>query len=369
MREFMRNKYVVFVFQCFMVALGAFIMGFAFRTFFTPSSITPSGFSGLAKIISYLLARINILLSPSIIFIIINIGCFVLAILMFGVRFSALSTIGILSYSLFMEVAYLPNIPTDDLLLTAIIGGALLGAGLGITFRFGGSTGGSDIVAMALNKKFPKIKTGQCQFCINMLVLVLSIIAYGLDLALYVFIAMFISGQVTDIILNGIKTVRAIYIICTKDEEISKKIMTAFGQGVTKLDATGMFSHQDRKMLLALVSTHQAPFVKNLVMQIEPNAIVFSTSVTEAMGEKAFLKVKEQEKIKSVRTTIKSKLKLKRKEFDEIKAMKKLKKKTFHLSGSKSQPAIIDFDAFVSEPENETLVIKEEKQKSPKTKK
>ena len=364
MKDFVKNKYVIFVFQCFMVAFGAFIMGFAFRTFFIPTGITPSGFSGLAKIISDLLAKINILLSPSIIFIIINIGCFILAILMFGLKFSILSTVGILSYSLFMDVAYVESVATiieSEYLLTAIIGGAIMGIGYGITFRFGGSTGGSDIVAMALNKKFPKIKTGQCQFCINLLVLVLSIIAYGLDLALYVFIAMFISGQVTDIILNGIKTVRAIYIICTKDEEISKKIMTAFGQGVTKLDATGMFSHQDRKMLLTLVSTHQAPFVKNLVMQIEPNAIVFSTSVTEAMGEKAFLKVKEQEKIKSVRTTIKSKLKLKRKEFDEIKAMKKLKKKTFHLQGEKPKPAIIDFDTFVSEAD-EAKIAEHEKE-------
>ena len=364
MKDFVKNKYVIFVFQCFMVAFGAFIMGFAFRTFFIPTGITPSGFSGLAKIISDLLAKINILLSPSIIFIIINIGCFILAILMFGLKFSILSTVGILSYSLFMDVAYVESVATiieSEYLLTAIIGGAIMGIGYGITFRFGGSTGGSDIVAMALNKKVPKIKTGQCQFCINMVVLLLSIVCYGLDLAFYVLIAMFISGQITDIMLNGIKTVRAVYIICSREEEISKKIMTTFGQGVTKIDATGMFSHQEKSVLLALVATHQAPFVKNIVMQIEPNAIVFSTSVTEAMGEKAFLKVKEKEKISSLATTIKTKIKLKRKDFDQIKDIKKLKKKTFHLQGEKPKPAIIDFDTFVSEAD-EAKIAEHEKE-------
>ena len=194
-----------------------------------------------------------------------------------------------------------------------------------------------------------------------MVVLLLSIVCYGLDLAFYVLIAMFISGQITDIMLNGIKTVRAVYIICSREEEISKKIMTTFGQGVTKIDATGMFSHQEKSVLLALVATHQAPFVKNIVMQIEPNAIVFSTSVTEAMGEKAFLKVKEKEKISSLATTIKTKIKLKRKDFDQIKDIKKLKKKTFHLQGEKPKPAIIDFDTFVSEAD-EAKIAEHEKE-------
>lgn len=295
-KELFKNKYVSFIFQAILTALGAFIMSVGFKSFYIPNKITPGGFSGLSTIFSDLIFDgTGTYISPSIFYIIFNIALFGIALYAFGFRFTFLTLIGTLCYSIFMEYNPVPAFNTKDLILAAIIGGAIYGIGCGFVFRLGSSTGGSDIVALSLNKKYPKIKPGQCNLIINAIVLTLSVIVYkNLELALYTIIAVFASSMVTDKILNGIKTVRAVYVICTKDVEISNEIMRRFNQGVTRVDAEGMYSQQERKILLCLVSTYQAPFIKNIVTAIEPNAMIFSTSVNEAVGEKAFLKAKKQ---------------------------------------------------------------------------
>jgi uncharacterized membrane-anchored protein YitT (DUF2179 family) len=294
-KEFFKNKYILFIFHALLTVLGAFVMSIAFKVFYIPNEITPGGFSGLATIFSYLLGNIGLQISPSIIYIILNIVLFVIALLCFGFRFTFLTLIGTIGYSVFMDYNPIPPQFMEDTMLASIIGGVIYGIGCGFVFRLGSSTGGSDIVALSVNKKFPKIKPGQVNLILNCIVLLLSFIVYkNLELTLYTIIAVVVSSTVTDKILNGIKTVRAVYIICTKDEEIAKKIMNRFNQGVTRIDVEGMYSQKDKKMLLCLVSTYQAPFIKSIVTDIEPTAIVYSTSVSEAVGEKAFLKAKKQ---------------------------------------------------------------------------
>lgn len=297
-KEFFKNKYVSFILQCILTAVGTFIMSIAFKCFFVANNITPGGFSGLATIVPDLFSKVGVNLNPSIVYILLNVVLFIVALLSFGYKFTALTIVGAVTYSLFIEYNPIPNFTpnmTGSLTLVAIIGGAISGIGIGLLFRLGASTGGSDIIALSINKKFPKIKTGQCHLIINALVILLSVIVYkNLELALYTIIAIFVSSTMTDKILSGIKTVRAVYIICSKDQEIADKIMEHFHQGVTRIDAEGMYSQQEKKLLLCLVSTHQAPFIKSVVTKIEPNAIVYSTSVNEAVGEKAFLKAKKQ---------------------------------------------------------------------------
>lgn len=295
MKDFFSNKYVKFFIQAVLTAVGTFIMSTAFKVFYTPNGITPSGFSGLATIISYLFGTVDIQLSPSIIFILLNVVLFVIALFSFGIRFTCLTLVGVLTYSCFMDINPIPAFYSENLVLVAIMGGAIFGLGCGLLFRIGASSGGSDVVALALNKKFPKIKTGQCHLMINAIVLLLSLIVYkNLELTLYTVIGIVMGSIMTDKVLSGVKTVRAVYIICTQDDLIANKIMKRFNQGVTRIDVEGMYSQKNMKILLCLVSTYQAPFIKNMVTEIEPTAIVYSTSVNEAVGEKAFLKAQKQ---------------------------------------------------------------------------
>jgi len=289
-RNLTRNKYMRFAIQVVAIMLGCFIMGLGYSSFYLPNSITPSGFFGLATIFSTLFARADIIISPSIIYILMNVILFFIALRFFGWKFTLLTIIGVASYSLASDYASIPSLTSNDALLSALLGGAFMGCGVGIVMRFGGSTGGSDIVALLINKYKPNFKTGTCSFVVNVIVLILSILVYGMNSTLYAIISIFVSGRLTDFMLNGTKSARAYYIICDKDEEIASAILKTFQRGVTRINVEGVFSNKQKKMLVVLIANHQAPHMKEIVKQIDPRAFVYSTGVREALGESMFMK-------------------------------------------------------------------------------
>lgn len=289
-RSLSNNKYMKVVIQVIAIIVGCFIMGLGYRSFYLPNSITPSGFLGLATIISALLARANVMLSPSIIYILMNVILFILALRYFGWKFTLFTVIGVFAYSLAVDYAAIPGFTSNDILLSSILGGAMMGIGVGIVMRFGGSTGGSDIVALLINKFKPNFKTGMCGFCVNVIVLTLSIIVFGMNATLYAIVAIFVSGTLTDVMLNGTKSARAYYIICDKDEEIASAILKTFRRGVTRISVEGVFSNKQKKMLVVLITNHQAPRMKSIVKEIDSSAFVYSSEVHEAIGESMFMK-------------------------------------------------------------------------------
>ncbi len=329
MKKIKSNKYLKFAFQIITIIAGCFVMGAAYNCFYTPNSITPSGFMGLSTIISTLLSWANINISASIIYLIINVFLFVISLKLFGWRFGVLTLVGIGAFTLASEFATIPPliIISDEPLLQAIIGGALAGTGCGIVFRAGGSTGGSDIVAVILNKYFPKIKTGYCGFIVGAVIVVLSMIINGVALGFYAMIGIFINAKATDMVLDGSKSVRAFYIICDKDKEVSEKILNTFHRGVTRLNVEGAFSNKEKRMLLCLVTNEQAPAMKSIIKEADPNSFVFSTSVKETLGESFFLREasERKNKIRNASPTIKNNNKYKLKNKYKFSRKNKLK--------------------------------------------
>lgn len=286
------KKQTKFVMSILEVMFGAALMGLAFATFYAQQGITPSGFSGLAAIISDLIGISW--LTPAIIYFAINVILFIVTFRFFGWRFALLTVVGVLTYTIAMEYCTIPlgfegNGDNGSRLLCAIIGGAIHGIGAGITFRAGGSTGGSDFVVLLINRYFPRIKTGQCQLAINIIIICLSFAKYG-ALGLYSVIIAYVVAKMTDVVLDGTNAVRAFYIICDKDEEVAERILQTFHRGVTKLNAEGAFSHKHKAMLLCLVTNYQAGAMKSIIKEVDPNSFVFSTSVRESLGEPFFVR-------------------------------------------------------------------------------
>ena len=328
-----KDKNFRFVWQIVMVAIAGIIGGFAFCSFFQPAGIIPTGLSGLAQIIHNLFERSGVYLATSLIYLIINIVLFVFAIKMFGLKFILLTLVGLATYTLSMEFLAIPAITSQahDILLYSIVGGALYGFGVGLAYRYGGSTGGSDILAVILNKYFPKFKRGVCILFINLFVIILTIITSGLSTALYAIIVSVISSWGTDFILDKIKKVRAFYIICEKDEEISQALLNEYHRGVTKLNGEGMFSKKEKSILLTLIPDVQNEDLRAIVQKIEPNEIVFSNVVSETYGDGNFLKEQSifKNKIQKSNSLLKSKIKLTknnikntRKKFKKLRSIK-----------------------------------------------
>ncbi len=290
MKNILSNKYFKFAAQIAYILAGCVVMGIAYNCFFAPNSITPTGFMGLSTIITTLLARADIVFSPSIIYLCINVILFLIALKFFGWRFGILTVIGILGFTVATEFIVIPELISSEPLLAVFVGGAMNGVGCGIVMRAGGSTGGSDIVAIILNKYFPNMKTGTCSFIISAIVVILSMIVNGVALGLYAIIGIFLSGKALDLVLDGSKSVRAFYIICDKDKEVAERILQTFHRGVTRIDVEGAFSNKEKKMLLCLVTNQQAPAMKSIIKEVDPNSFVFSTTVRETLGESFFLR-------------------------------------------------------------------------------
>lgn len=329
------NKQSILKFSCqiLVMIVAGIIGGSAFKTFFESVGIIPTGVSGLSLIIHNLFARGNINIPTSVIYLTINSTIFLTALKVFGWRFLLLSGIGIGSYTLAMQFGDLNSLinktsesTSDLLLLYSIVGGMIMGLMIGLALRYGGSTGGSDIAGALLNKFFPKIKTGYFLLGINAIVIILSVATTGsFVIGLYVLVSTIISSMATNLVLDDSKRVVAFYIICDKPEAIAEAILDKFHRGVTKLDAQGMFSQKEKTMLLSLVPKGQAHEMKKLVNEIDYNAFVFSSTVTETLGDGNFMKEASifKNKVLEAKETLKSDKLLSRK----IKPKKILKKK------------------------------------------
>ena len=329
------------IMQILLVSVVAMVAGASFKNFFASSdfagtgSIIPTGFSGLAEIIRRGILLLGADVPTAAIYLAINIILFAFAFKIMGWKFLLLSGIGMGFYTVgmqFIEIPALVEAIAHDKLLACVVGASISGLCVGVAIKFGGSTGGSDIAGIIINRYFPKIKTGYCLLMINAVVLTLSIIVGGIQTGLYALVVAVVNAVATNIVLDGSKRVMAFYIICDKDEQIAEAILQKYHRGVTRLEAVGMFSKKGKAMLLCLVPNDNAREMKKLVNDIDENAFVFSAPVTETVGDGNFMKEMSvfKNKVRKATKSIKSKKKFLR--HQNIKQLKlQRKQKTYGL--------------------------------------
>lgn len=304
-KEIKTRDVLKFLLIALCVAIVGFVGGCIFKTFFESQGIIPTGMGGLALIIHNLIFKTGANIPTSVIYLSLNLLVFAFAFKCLGWKFLLLSGVGMGSYALAMQFGFIEAIAlsTDDKLLFAILGGILGGLCVGLALRLGGSTGGSDVLGALLNHKFPKLKTGYCLLAFNIFVLLLSVITGGIQTGLYALLVSLLSSIATNFVLDSSKSVVAYHIVCDKSEEISKAIMNKYHRGVTEVDVFGAYSNTNKKMLLVLIPSRQAIEMKKVVSSIDNSAFVFSSLVTETIGQGNFMK--ENSKLKSKLTNFK----------------------------------------------------------------
>ena len=272
-----------------MVVLGTLIMGFSFSVFLEPNSISVGGFSALAMVINTLFGKVGINAIPtSAIYLVLNIGLYALALKTLGRKFAIKSLVGILSFSLGMEIFNLINFNiTYELFVSAIFGGAIMGVGVGLVVRFGGSTGGSDMIASIIKNKKPGASLGSFIIMVDMFIIVLTLFVFenGFELLPYTITALLFCMYITDFVNDGYKQVRAFNIITTKPEEMSNAVMEQLSRGCSCMPAKGMHSNSEKTIVVCLVSKYQTSQLKNIIKEVDPMAFVYTTKVSEVMGE------------------------------------------------------------------------------------
>ena len=282
----------LFILSAFLIAAIGFGGGATFRSFFEELNIVPTGISGFSMLVSHWLEGLGISLPTSVIYLILCGVICAVSFKFFGWKFVTLSGIGLGAFTLGMQFCNIPQIAqsvNNDMLLLCIVGSIILGLVVGSTIKLGGSTGGSDIMGKMLSHAFPKIKTGSFMLIINVFVILLSVLTFGLQTGLYALLNAIISALVTNMVLDSSNKVVAYHIICSKPEEISKAIFSQYHRGVTRLDGTGMFTGNEKAVLLCLLPYEQSFKLREFVLAIDAKAFVYSTPVTQTIGENNFM--------------------------------------------------------------------------------
>ena len=255
-------------------------MAVAINYFFSPNTIAPGGVTGFAVVVEELIGIEIYLIN-----LIINVPLFIFGAKALG-KVTAIKTL----YATFLLSFFLKILPpivlTHDMLLSSIFGGVLAGAGLGLVFKFGGTTGGTDLAGAMINDKYPHFSVAGSMMMIDLLVVAFAgIVGKNIEISLYSVIAMFTTVKVIDLVLEGVGYVKAFYIITNMPDEIGDKLMLDLNRGVTSLQGKGMYTKENKEVLLCVVSRSQFSQVKEIVKSIDPNAFVMVTEMSEVLGE------------------------------------------------------------------------------------
>ncbi|NMA60846.1 MAG: YitT family protein [Firmicutes bacterium] len=262
------------------VLIGVIITAFGVSFFLIPAKIAAGGVSGLATVVFHLTG-----FPVGITMLLFNIPLFLLSWRLIGPMFGAKTLFGTITISIFVDLFNQFAVPmTSDLLLAAIYGGVISGIGLGLAFRSGGSTGGTDMAAQLVARFFPT-SVGQALLFVDGFVIILAGLAFGLELAMYALIAVFITTKTIDLVQEGQNYAKATLIISDRAEEIGQSIMERLERGVTSLDGRGMYTKDDKDVLLVIVSRVEIAQVKEIVREFDQSAFVVIADVHEVLGE------------------------------------------------------------------------------------
>jgi uncharacterized membrane-anchored protein YitT (DUF2179 family) len=267
------------------IIIGTAIYAFGLLYFIIPNQLMEGGVTGITILLKYAFA-----ISPSISNLVINIPLFLLGWKILGGRQMILTGIGIGSLSFFLWLfehilsqGWIEMLQTDYILAT-MYAGVTLGAGLGIVFRFGGTTGGSDIIARILGRKFG-LSMGQVILSIDVVIIGLSLFYVRKENILYTLVAVFIASRVIDFIQEGAYSAKAFMIISDHAEVIADIITNDMERGVTLIPAKGAYSKQDKPMAYCVVSRQEIRRLQSIAKSVDPRAFIIISDVRDVHGE------------------------------------------------------------------------------------
>ena len=282
----MEKKSRAIIKEYLLIAAGTALIAFAVASIYDPSGFVTGGFSGLAIIVKQLtedllpggvpLAVTNLVL---------NIPVFLIAIRLKGWKYIVKTLFATVMLSVLLGV--LPVIPlaAGYLLLTALYGGVVLGVGIGLVFLSQATTGGTDLIAAIIQHFWRHYSIADIMQVIDAVIVLAGAYLFGIQMALYAVISIYLVSKVSDGIIEGLKFSKAAFIITRKPDELSRILMDDLSRGVTGLSAKGMYSGEEKNMLFCVVSRKEIVHLKELTLALDPDAFVIVTDVREVLGE------------------------------------------------------------------------------------
>ena len=278
-----RNNAVQLLKQYGLIIISAFIYAIAFNWFFDPNEISMGGFTGIAQIINHYVP----VLPVGVLVVALNIPLFILGVKYQGFHVLWSSLFAMVVSSIFMDILplFITFQPMVDHLIACIFGGAMLGLSLGLMLWVGATTGGTELAASLLKRKFVHIQIGKICLVIDVIVIILYAVAFrALNNALYAGIALFISSVAMDAVIYGRKNSKAAFIICDNGDRVLKAMLDE-DMGVTRIQGEGGFTKGEKDVFICAFKPSRIARLKSIVAENDPNAFVIICDAKDVFGE------------------------------------------------------------------------------------
>ena len=264
--------------KAFFIVLGAFIMAVGLELFLVPNSVIDGGITGISIMLSYISG-----VKLGIFVLLLNIPFFYLGYKHIGKTFAFSTLFGIVMLSLFISLLHGAPKFTGDVLLAAIFGGIIIGIGIGIVMRNGGTLDGTETLAVLFSKNLP-FSVGEIIMFINLFILGTAGFVYSWDRAMYSLLAYFVASKTIDVVILGLEESKSVWIISDKHKEIGEALLARLGRGVTYLNGEGAYSGDDKKVILCIITRLEEAKLKGIVDEIDPEAFLAIGNVAEVRG-------------------------------------------------------------------------------------
>lgn len=279
------------VLTIFKIVAGGILLAMAVNFVFEPSGMVTGGVSGIGIIVKNVTQKLPLVgrfasgVPVWLTCFILNFFLFIAGYFVMGKEFIRGSILGAGAFNIALYVIPVYPVQAQDDFLAAIFGGILNGLSIGLVMSSNASTGGSDLLGNIIYKIKPFIRPAYVLMIADALIIAMGGVVFGVNKALYAITAIFISAKVTDMILEGPKGGKLVYIISEKWEIIASDIMKNMERGVSNIKIKGMYTKNDKNMLVCVVFTRELPALKRKINQIDESAFVIICNVREVKGE------------------------------------------------------------------------------------
>ena len=269
-----------------LLTAGTFFMAVGINVIYEPLSMVTGGFSGIGILVKKLTQTARWSGIPvGMTTLLLNIPLFVWGYCQKGKAFVKKTVYAASCFSFFLLIVPTFDIVKQDYLMAALVGGLLNGTGIGLVFSQGASTGGSHLLSVLTAKILPGFSASERLILIDTLIVAAGVFIFGLEIGLYAVVAVFVTGKVSDAILDGLKFAKIAYIISDHPEEISEHILRELGRGLTGLEGQGMYSEKHKMVLMCVVSKKEAVLLKDIVKNADNEAFLILSEAKEVLGE------------------------------------------------------------------------------------
>ena len=279
-RKQLRTELILWV----QILAGLLLCAIGYDMFIIPNNIAPGGFTGIAQLINHATGW-----PIGMVTIALNVPLFALSAKSLGLKFGLRSLVASVGLSVLIDILPIPSVipmdTTERLLLASLFGGVVAGAGFGLIMRGNATTGGSDMLAKLVNARVHSLSIGMVMFAVDGMVIITSAFVFDVVSAMFALICSFIMSQVMDFLVDGINSSRAYFVISSESDVIARRVMEEMERGITGLQGRGMYSGEDKQVLLCVINRNESPALRAIVSECDPRAFIIATNVHEVLGE------------------------------------------------------------------------------------